>query len=317
MYNENVKRTFIKEITHSESTAKDYQSLFDACEAYENEISKDICQMDEQELQYIVDKLIGIRGQSRTSRLIRLRTYTKWCINAKIDNARDAMLNIKSAGLNRMRACTVSSPTHLDNWLNQLYTPTEDKTVDCVYRCFVWLAYSGVNEDDILSLTEDNIDLDEMEVHYNGKSYPIYREAVPTLKNCIELKQFSYLHPNYNKIVWKERAPGKQLIRGLKEAKSVKIIRTALSRHIKQQEAVIPDIAKLSYFRIWLSGVFYRTYESERMGFEPNFMDIVEDNFRGRTYKLDSGRNTLDAKKSQKHRDYLEDYKRWKLAFNI
>ena len=35
----------------------------------------------------------------------------------------------------------------------------------------------------------------------------------------------------------------------------------------------------------------------------------------GKEYKLDSGRNTRDAKKRQIARDYLDNYRRWKLAF--
>ena len=37
----------------------------------------------------------------------------------------------------------------------------------------------------------------------------------------------------------------------------------------------------------------------------------------GKTYKLDSGRNTPEAKKRQLARDYMDDYERWKLAFKI
>ena len=37
----------------------------------------------------------------------------------------------------------------------------------------------------------------------------------------------------------------------------------------------------------------------------------------GKTYKLDRGRNTPEAKRRQLTRDYLEDYERWKLAFAI
>ena len=72
---------------------------------------------------------------------------------------------------------------------------------------------------------------------------------------------------------------------------------------------------KLSYYRVWISGVFFRAFENEQMGIEPDFSTVVSQQVEGKTYKLDSGRNTQDAKKRQLVHDYLEDYQRWKLAY--
>ena len=74
---------------------------------------------------------------------------------------------------------------------------------------------------------------------------------------------------------------------------------------------------KLSYFRVWISGLFYRMYERERAGMPVDFSAAAAQFMEGKTYKLDRGRNTPEAKKRQLTRDYLEDYERWKLAFAI
>lgn len=58
-------------------------------------------------------------------------------------------------------------------------------------------------------------------------------------------------------------------------------------------------------------------YEKEAAGDTPDFSSIVSEQMSGKTYKLDTGRNTQDAKKRQLVRDYMEDYQRWKLAFKI
>ena len=37
-----------------------------------------------------------------------------------------------------------------------------------------------------------------------------------------------------------------------------------------------PIKLKLSYHKVWLSGIYYRTYENERVGIEPDFTDLVK-----------------------------------------
>ena len=103
------------------------------------------------------------------------------------------------------------------------------------------------------------------------------------------------------------------MIRGIKSVPTLKALRVELSRRSKQNSDKTP--LKLSYFRVWISGVFYRMYEQEIIGVPPDFNAIAYQQMEGKTYKLDSGRNTMEAKRRQLVRDYEEDYERWKLAW--
>ena len=104
-------------------------------------------------------------------------------------------------------------------------------------------------------------------------------------------------------------------MRGLRATASLKAMRVELSRRSKSKRDDGHTDLKLSYYRVWISGVFFRAYENEQMGIEPDFSTVVSKRVEGKTYKLDSGRNTQDAKKRQLVHDYLEDYQRWKLAY--
>lgn len=317
MYNEELKTKFVRGYTNSISTAEVCQTIFNAFEQYEVEWGADLCTRSAEELQPVVDNLVGFRARSKWMRLIILKDYVKWCIGMKVPGACDGMLKIETVGLEKVKHQTVASPLHLQRYLDSICEPESEETTDNIYRCFYWLAYGGVAEEDILSIKCSDVDLNNMVVRYNDTEVPIYREALPAFKNCVKLTQFVYKHPNYDKLVYKDRADGNTLVRGIRSAPSIKAMRVELSRRSKAKMDEGKTDLKLSYFRVWISGLFYRMYERERAGIPVDFSAAAAQFMEGKTYKLDRGRNTPEAKKRQLTRDYLEDYERWKLAFAI
>ena len=317
MYNEDIKIKFIKDYTDSINTAKVCATVFDVLEPYEQEWKADLCTKSAEELQPVIDSITGLRVRSKWMRLIVLKDYVKWCIGMNIPGACDGMLKITTIGLDKIKHQTVASPLQLQMYLNDICDPESDETVDNIYRCFYWLAYGGVEEEDILNIKCSDVDLSSMTVRYGDTEVPIYREALPAFKNCMSLTQFMYKHPNYDKLTYKDRAAGDTLIRGITSQPSLKAVRVTLSRRSKKMLDEGKTDLKMSYFRVWLSGLFYRMYEMERVGIPVNFTRTAELFMRGKTYKLDTNGKTQEAKKRQLARDYLEDYERWKLAFKI
>lgn len=316
MYNEELKRQFVRSYTTSINTAKVCESIFNLFEPYECIWNADLCTRSAEDLQPIVDSIVGLRARSRFSRLIMLKDYVKWCISiAKVPNACDGMLQITTVGLDKMRHQTVASPLHLQKYLDTICSPDSDQATDSIYRCYYWLAYGGVAEEDILKIKCSDVDFGNMVVHYNGTEIPIYREALAAFKNCAELTQFVYNHPNYTKKVWKERVDGDTLVRGVRSNLSLYSMRVEISRRAKQHEEKTG--LRLSYFRTWISGIFYRAYERELIGETPDFSAVASSKMEGKVYKLESGRNTQESKKRKVVNDYKEDYQRWKLAFKI
>lgn len=317
MYNEELKTKFVREYTDNVNTAEFCAAIFKSFEKYEQEWGADLCTRSTDELQPLVDNLVGFRARSKWMNLIILKDYVRWCIGMKIPGACDGMLSIETVGLEKVKHQTVASPFHLQIYLDSICEPESEETTDNIYRCFYWLAYGGVAEEDILNIKCSDVDLTSMVVHYKGTEVPIYREALPAFKNCSKLTQFIYKHPNYDKLVYRDRAYGDTLVRGIRGLPSLKAMRVELSRRSKAKMDEGKTDLKLSYFRVWISGLFYRMYERERAGIPVDFSAAATQFMEGKTYKLDSGRNTLEAKKRQLTRDYREDYERWKLAFAI
>lgn len=315
MYNYEQKEAFIRDYTNSISTASQCVILFNTVAQFENEWQADVCTRSTAELQPMIDKIIGLRTTAKCARLIVLREYVRWCTKQNIPQVNDGIFHVNTAAVEKIKAQMVANPAELQKYLNTMFAPDEKETVECIYRCYFWLAYAGINEEDVFKINSEDVDLGNMVINFNGKSFPIYKEAIPAFRNAINLKQFAYIHPNYNHVVMKDRAPGNILLRTMSasEVPSRKAFRTEMSR--RSRKVVNMNEKRLSYERVKLSGLFYRVYTQEILEDVVDFMPIAEAQMCGKDYKLDSGRNTRNAKARQIAQDYLDDYRRWKLAF--
>lgn len=314
MFNEEIKSRFLRSYTENILMARNCHYLFKACEKYEREWGADLCTMDEASLQKMVDDIAGLRTRTNATKISILRDYVKWCIANNIPGACDGMLKIKEVGLDNIKTHMVSSPLHLQMYLDEICLSEDRKSIDNTYRCFYWLAYAGMSEADILSVRVKDVDLDNMSVWFNGVSYPIYREALQSVKNCARLNVFTHYNAKYQKDM--PRTDGDLLLRGIKSNPTPAKMRTKLSRLSKEKLDSGKTNLQLSHARVWLSGIFYRAYERERIGIEISFRDAATQSVMA---KAENSIDTSDAKTENTIRRtanlYLSDYKRWKMAF--
>lgn len=321
MYNEELKQRFIDFYTGSENMKKLCRVVFNKVAKYEEEWQADVCSVSTEQLQPMVDSIVGFRSRSKWSTLVILKAYTKWCIGENIPYACDAMLKINSIGVGNLKTKMVSFPMSLQNYLDEICAPESLQATDNIYRCFYWLAYMGMPEEDIMRVRTSDVNFDNLTIIFNGKSYDIYKEALPALKNCVNLGSFYFNHPNYaaDKQVWKPRVEGDLLLRGIRGSCTVKSMRTALVKLVydyTKTPVVRKTEMQLSYHRVWLSGIFFRMYEKEMSGKEVDFEPAALQFMEGRKYNYEnSGGKNQNIKKREVAKDYLEDYQRWKLAF--
>ena len=319
MYNEELKTRFIQEYTKSISRAEACVQAFNAIEPFEVQWDADFCTKSAAELEPVVEQLVGFRVRSRWLRIIIFKKYVKWCLAHKVKDACDGMLQVECAGLDKVRTQMVSNPTMLQAYLDVVCDPESEKTTDNIYRCFYWMAYSGMDEHDIMNVKCSDVDFNNMVIRYGGEEYEIHREAIPAFRNAATLTEFVYKHPNYppDKKVIRNRALGDTLIRGIRSTTSLAALRVELSRRSKKFiEDGLTD-KQLSYYRVYLSGLFYNMKKREEAGIPVDFTGVASRFMEGKTYKLDAGRNTPEAKKRAVVNDYLQDYERWKAAFNL
>lgn len=319
MYNEELKTKFIREYTHSLSRADACKQAFNAMEAYEKQWGVDFCTKSTAELEPVIEQLVGFRVRSRWQRIIIFQQYVKWCIANRIEGACDGMLHVDNVGLSKIRTQMVPNPMQLQMYLDVICEPESEQTTDNIYRCFYWMAYSGMTEEAILNTKCSDVDFENMVIHSGGEEFDIYRDAIPALRNAATLTEFVYKHPNYppDKRVVRNRAPGNTLIRGVRSTTTIAALRVELSRRSKKFLEDGSTDKQLSYYRVWLSGLFFRMHQREIAGIPVDFSGAASKFMEGKTYKLDTGRNTPEAKHRAVVNDYLQDYERWKAAFYL
>lgn len=316
MFNEEQKIRFIRSYTSSINTANVATNVFNGFESYESAWSADLCTRTADELQPIIDEILGLRSKSRWMTLSILKEYAKWCMMMKVPGACDGMLHIEVSGLDKIRKQMVSSPLHLQMYLDKVFVDESEETIDNIYRCYFWMAFGGISEEDTLFIKNSDVDLEQMLIRYNNTSAPIYREALPAFKNAMQLQSFVYLHPNYSESIRRDRVAGEELMRGIKAVTKTMTIRSSLSRRSAEAIKAGRTEQQLSFYRVWLSGLFYRIYERERAGVPVDFSEAAVSFMEGKTYVL-CGREKIKHKQNRIERDYMEDYQRWKLAFSI
>lgn len=316
MYNEEMKSRFIREYTGSLNTANVATTIFNAMEEHEKSWNADLCTRSSEELQPVITEITGLRSRSKWMALTILKEYVKWCIAMQVPGACDGMLQIQTVGLDKVKHQMVSSPLHLQKFLDDVFDPESEETLDNIYRCYFWMAFGGIDEEDTILIQNEQVDFGQMVIYYKTTNIPIYREALPALRNAVSLSSFLYKHPNYSKPVRRDRVPGNTLMRGIRATTKTFTMRTTLSkRNIKAIEDGLTDL-QLSFYRVRMSGLFYRVYEMERAGIPTNFSEAALRVMDGKTYTL-HGREKLEHRQNKIERSYMEDYQRWKLAFSI
>lgn len=316
MYNNELKTRFIRDYTQSINTANVATTVFTAMEPFEKAWQADLCTKTAEELQPVIDKVVALRFRSHWMSLNILKEYVRWCMAMRVPDACDGMLRITAAGLDKVKHQMVSSPFHLQQYLDAVFSKEEDEMLDNLYRCYYWMAYGGIQDDDVLSVKVSDVNFTEMCIQYGDTSAPIYREALPAFHNAVELTSFLYRHPNYAKPIRRDRIPGDTLIRGYRAITQTSNLRSNMSHlsadAIKQGKTEL----QLSFYRVWMSGLFYRMYERERAGMPVDFTGVAAALMAGKTYVI-KGRTKIEHRQRQRGRDYMEDYQRWKLAFSI
>ena len=315
MYNDEQKNKFINECVANNKTKEVYISLFNRIEKHEISIGKDLCFMNSEEISKCISDIVG-SASTRRSTLSYLRKYIKWCVenvDGAIDNSDDIVIDRTET----IKQKTVVNPTHMKRYLDTVFDPDDKKTNDSVYKCYLWMAYSGCPEDTIFEARKSNVDFSNMVFRFAENEYPIYVESLQCIRNCVDLDYFVYSHPNYANDIIRPRVDGDSILRGVRSGQSVKAFRVTLSKKIsKAIELGVTDI-KMSHKRALMSGMFYRVYQTEQFGDYPSFKDEADKFMNGREYKLDSCRNTRNTLRDKIARDFRKDYEDWKTSYNL
>lgn len=282
-------------------------SIFRTVEPYERRAGLDICEFQTENLQKILDSHFGSRKRTSATAVSFLRSYVRWCRKQGY-KTEDGAFHIEVRMEDKVRRLMIASPKHLQTILDKTFAPVDSRRIDCIYRCFLWLLFSGMDEAGAIMVTVDEINFNEMTIEHQDQTFELYREAVPAFRMACEAAEFVYKHPLYEDII-RKRYEGQYLMRGFRSNKiTLNTAKGVIGKAFRENGI------ETSLGRIRLSGIFYRAYETERFGEEVNFDGAVKERIAkvAHTSGEDASRTILF---SHIKRDLLNDYACWKEAF--
>lgn len=315
MYNEAQKIKFIKDTAKSIKSAESMEYMFNRCEKYEILWNKDVCCASDVEIQQLINNIAGFRTSSTSLYLKYLRRYISWCTNHGVEGTRNKIRNIDTDDLSRFRRAYVANPTHLQYYLDLIFDPEDDMTVDNVYRSYFWVAFSGILEKDLTTINRSDIDFYTMSILHNGDRFPIYRDGIKALRNASTLDGFLYKHPNYSNDVLRKRVDDYTLLSGIRGVPSVETFRSQVRAKILKSAKGDEISVAISYDRVRLSGIFYRVYQCEQAFMQTDLSDEI--NRRVRENILSGGNMKESVYRYQVNARLNSDYDKWKRAFVV
>ena len=176
--------------------------------------------------------------------------------------------------LKEIRTTMVSSPYFFNKYLDSVFEPTENNTIENLYRCAMWLLYIGLELDEIVDLEINNIDLYNRRIIYKDKYYRMPDYSFDSIEKCVSTISFYYPHKNYCNCngVWRDRFIGSKLIRGENEELKAKTIKDMLGRYIKEANVSGKTDKRMTLGMVSLSGSYYRLRAREMdCGTPPDF----------------------------------------------
>lgn len=319
MYNESQKLKFINSLIKDGGYRNAITSHFAKIEKYERDVWKqDVATVTPEMLNSAVSEVLSnhIRNTTSAFMISAYKKYVTWCIQSGLP-ANPDLLNMKgnvgTSGVGLINKM-VSSPSHLKEVLDnkQLFTPTSEKTVDIVLKGALWLAFSGVELQEAVNLTSENVLFKLCIIYTKHGLHPIYPEATKELLVLCKDEKFNYHHPLYS--IYRDRHKGEEILRGFNKLSAHYIQQQLASKFCDDQPY------EFTYNSIYLSGEFYRMYQKESCGMPINFIDLINKDIIKRLMLPDGlQKKSVSIRRfiNNKHRDYLRDYNRWKETFNL
>lgn len=308
MYNQEIKNKFIEECAVYESSAKRAKRLFKLSERFETELGKDLCAMTDEELVGPVECIVGVRLGTQKVDMSVLKRYANWCIENGVDGACDALTRATGIDPDRMKESSFSGPEHLNQKLNEVFSPVGDGKPDNLCRGYLWLAFFGVDEADSVRIEDGHIDLRNRVIRFEGREYPIYEQADVVIRYLCAANSFFYDFKRREVVIF--RAEGRKILRGTGDSPTPNA--DSMRRMTNRRLAAMPsnDGSRLKYQGVRLSGVLYRMYLEEKESGTYNIDHAVRDYYHD-IDSLPAGRITV------KKNELATDYERWKIAFNM
>ena len=318
MYNGELKARFLEGYTTNVITAKDSREVFNNISEIEEKYDKDFACMSIDQAQEAINCLHFVRSASMESRMGMLRKYVLWNAEIGTPGTNTKITALKHTDASHLKSKLIKNPMHLAKMLNAVYAPVSDNTIDNIARLYIWLFYAGMDDDQVFRCTKNDIDYKNMAIYIDNEYFPIYRECLDVIVFCAEAEEFTERRSLISDVRSGKspRVQGDELYRGIRKLKSRDSVRSNAMMKLNAAFNNGTIDVMLSRRCLTFSGMFYRMYEREAMGFPVDFTNDAIRMMKGKSYKT-THRRTINVKRARIARDLADDYYIWKEAYDL
>lgn len=303
-YNEDRKKQFASGL----NTLTMAKFVFNAAAKYEAANETDLGGMSGEMVQRFLNTKLGPSKSTTYSSLSFIRKYQAWCVDNGFEQEHD-LSGVELDTSYAKRKAMVASPYHLEQVMNQAFSPVEENTTDCLYRCMLWMVFVGIDDEDAIEVKSSDVDLDSMCIFVGQEVYPIYRLGYKAFYSAKFSDSFYYYNSNYKDGgVDRARTKSDYLLRGVRVDKQK--ARMMLNSIRKRFSAI--GMA-LTCNNVRLSGLYFRTLQQEQVTGVYNFDDEAMARAKKAGVDLSSKKGQMFLNKTKKLID--QEYQEWKIAF--
>ena len=322
MYNESQKMEYLDSSSqYTPESLVNVRRVLNRISKFEEEEEKDFCFIDNKEkVLDILSDICGFSSGGIRNKMSMLKGYVKWCKDVKQLPNVSVIINdisVDEVSLRYVKHKFVADPADLQECMDNIFDIEDELTVDNVFRCFLWMAFIGINEDDMFSIQESDVDLRYQSVYFGGKDYPFPDEALDSFLNCIQLKEFRFKNSHYSSHEYgtRQRYDGAFLLRRSPYSAEDTVYnpdgeRQKFQAYISMKNKKSGSPRVLTYKSIKSSGFFYRLYQQEKLGVGIEFDKVVEALDEERDLQVNRGKAL-----KQLERHVKDEYSRWKKTF--
>lgn len=290
MYNEHIKQRFINDYTENENTVIGCTRILNRIESIEQDYSKDIYFLSYEKIAQEILKQTRIASYTSFYQYILiLKQYKQWCMlnNVFSESNYFPVYNISDIELRKIYAEYINeaifrSIDELHEYIDEFYDIDIDNSnmqKQDYMKTFILLLYHGIHEDDIFTLTTENIkeQPDGVYIIYRNRIVKIIDEETKALLQ--KRKKSSQYEIDRGR--WTEYADLPNLLityGGDDTSYNQAQTKKELARYTRIYNKENNDNRKIQFFNIYVSGLINQIKENGKDISTKELYEIFEEN---------------------------------------
>lgn len=312
MFNEGRKQEFLDQLDIDD---RPFISLFRVIEPYEIERNRDLAEFSQEDFMQVLADALGLTESSLRMSKQRINKYLAWCRTKNYPTVVVGDITGSPDKSDVIHQRMVGSPEDLALRMDRIFNDRTIATVDCLYRCYLWMLFMGFDKEEPSCVLTDSVDLFTFRIKHKNLIYEIPPTSLIDFMHAVNAEEFIHAKSLNGKKSSGRRIESPYLLRGLRtEQLSYDTVQRAVT-NLQRKKKIAGD--KIIPKQVRISGFFWRAYQADRVGGFPYLDPLIDEVFNGTTFVADP-----DGKPARDYRRYLQfkysqDYNAWKQAFHL